>query len=373
MEDLIILGAGAVGLSLALALAPSGRKILVLDRQLPTPKQSSNNRVYALSPQSQAFLSRLGAFSLCTPSAAYQAMHVWDDTAAIHFSCRDIGVAHLGHIVAHPVLIQALLTRLADFSNVRLQVIQACQAVSQQDSVQLTVDDRVYHTRCLAGADGASSWLRQNLQIPAITWSYQQTALVATLKLDTPHQQTAWQRFLPTGPLALLPLADAHQVALVWSCETDAAVRLMAASDAEFNDSISTAIAQHLGKAKLISPRHQFPLVMQHARHYTRGNIALLGDAIHTLHPLAGQGLNLGLADAALLSELLVSAEPSPRLLRRYERERKSANWQLIALMEAFNRLFSNDHPTLRTLRQAGLNVCEQSSWLKRKIIAYVS
>lgn len=371
MEDFIILGAGIVGLSCALALAPSGKKILILDRQRPrdTLNDDFDLRVYALTRQSQLFLARLGVWQQCRRVTPYRDMHVWENQASIHFDCREVAEPNLGHIVEHQVLVAALFQRLKDFKNITFEQIQSCQSISQTETVLLTADDKPIATHCLIAADGARSWCRETLDIPVIKWSYEQTALVATITVEKSHQHTAWQRFLSTGPLGLLPLPDPHKLSIVWSCDNECAEEYLALESQAFMDSLSALISPQLGGVTAVSERLHFPLQMQHAKRYTEKRVVLVGDAIHTIHPLAGQGLNLGLTDVMVLVNSLTGVDVSPRVLRRYERQRKSDNWKMIALMEAFKQLFSQQNSALQSIRQFGLNQCNDSQWIKQFFI----
>lgn len=362
MDDFIVLGGGVVGLSFAIAKALKGQRVRVLDRR-PFHTGVSDTidaRVYALTAQSQRFLSRLGVWSNCSRMQAYQRMHVYDDDASLDFDCRQIASLQLGDIIEHQVLMDALVRRCQDLA-IPLQVITSCEAVEQAQTVKLTVDQQTLESQYLIGADGARSWLRDALAIPVTRWSYDQTALVATITTEVPHNMTAIQRFLATGPLGLLPLPDPHQCSIVWSCETDYAQTLLSLDDEAFMQALTDVVSSKLGRVLTVSPRLSFPLVMQHAKQYVQGRILLVGDAIHTIHPLAGQGLNLGLADVACLDRY--DLKYSNR--RRFERERKAENWKMILLMEGFKQLFSNSHQWLKPLRQWGLTQVNHSDLLK--------
>ncbi|MBX9705636.1 MAG: FAD-dependent monooxygenase, partial [Gammaproteobacteria bacterium] len=270
------------------------------------------------------------------------------------------------------VLLTAMPDNITLLSAVKLQ-----QCHVTEDSVQFTDDQgQVYQAQLAIAADGANSWLRQQAGISVTQYPYQQRAIVATIKTELPHQNTAYQCFLATGPVALLPLDNAHHCSLVWSADTEYAEQLLAQSDAEFNRALSAVVESHLGKVQCVSQRLSFPLQMRHADTYVQPRIALIGDAIRTIHPLAGQGVNLGLQDAHALAHIITKAVAAKRdfaseqQLKKYQRARKSASLAMIVAMEFFKQAFARQDEKLKSLRHKTISTIEKRQWLKRLFAA---
>ncbi|MET1079276.1 MAG: 2-octaprenyl-3-methyl-6-methoxy-1,4-benzoquinol hydroxylase [Pseudomonas sp.] len=371
--DLIIVGAGMVGSALALALKDSGLDILLVDGSplsvKPFDRQGAYEpRVSALSAASQRVLERLGAWSAierrrCSP---YAQMQVWDGsgTGQVHFSAASVHADVLGHIVENRVIQDALLERLHDsdlglLANARLEQLRH----SGDDWLLTLGDGRELRTPLVIAADGANSAVRRLAGCATREWDYLHHAIVTSVRCATPHGGTAWQRFTDDGPLAFLPLAgDGHWCSIVWSTRPAEAERLMALEDHDFCLALSKAFEWRLGEVLQSDPRLCIPLRQRHAKRYVEKGLALIGDAAHTIHPLAGQGVNLGFLDAAVLAEVLLHAlergEPLAdlKVLSRYERRRMPHNLAMMAAMEGFERLFQADPLPLRWLRNTGLN-----------------
>jgi 2-octaprenylphenol hydroxylase len=233
------------------------------------------------------------------------------------------------------------------------------------------------HAPLVVGADGAQSWLRSQCAFAVEERSYEQEAIVCHVTLEKPHQNTAWQRFMRHGPLAFLPLADAQQASIVWSTNTETAEQMMAMSDEFFHAYLSEAICQTFGRITQSSARQRFPLIMRHAKEYVKPRVALIGDAAHTIHPLAGQGLNLGLGDAKALADTLQRAHACGRdvgglsTLRRFERARREPNTTMLLGMRGLQRLFASPSPWVKLLRNQGLTLADSLPAIKRKIITH--
>lgn len=375
--DVIIIGAGTVGLTLATILAQHNAKlqIALLDtRPLPDslPNAAYDNRVSAINHRSQQLFMHLGVWQhiIAQRCSAYREIQVWDSSGdgAIHFRANDIGRANLGHIIEHKIVNFALLQQLKNYPNVHILAPTQSQILWQhKDLVQIDLTDATSLTaKLLVGADGAHSWVRQQADIASYAWDYQQSAVVATVHTELPHQQTAWQRFLTTGPLAFLPLNDPHVCSIVWSTTPQHAHELCALTPEKFQQQLAIALEYRLGKITAVDSRQNFPLKMHHAKNYVKSAIALIGDALHTIHPLAGQGVNLGLLDAAWLAEVILTAIHKQRAfgalytLRRYERTRKTHNWETILAMEGFKQLFGKHYLPLVWLRNLGLKITNQ-------------
>lgn len=372
--DLVIVGAGMVGSGLALALADSGLSVVLLDRGPLTPGAVESDlpfepRVSALSLASQRILQRLGAWDgiLARRVSPYQAMHVWDGsgTGAVHFDAASVHAEVLGHIVENRVVQDALLERLAEANVLLLPEarLELLRRSGDQWLVQLA-GDRQIRAPLVVAADGATSAVRRLAGLETREWDYLHHAIVTSVRCAESHQRTAWQRFTDDGPLAFLPLdrgGDTRWCSIVWSCTPKQGERLMALDDAAFCQALGEAFEQRLGKVECSDTRLCIPLRQRHAKRYVEPGLALIGDAAHVIHPLAGQGVNLGFLDAAVLAEELRHAQASgesiaeQRVLERYERRRMPHNLAMMAAMEGFQRLFQDDRLPLRWLRNAAL------------------
>ncbi|MFT4060035.1 MAG: FAD-dependent oxidoreductase [Legionella sp.] len=378
--DVLIIGGGIVGLSAALAMAQRNYRVAVIDAgSFSIDMSKPDLRVYAINQVSQNLLTRLGAWQNLDAQriAPYGQMHVWDaqSGARIDFDSRYVAEAYLGTIIEESILKQALLKRVTELSAITLFPNCCVDEIrTETSSVYLSSQAQVWQGQLLMIADGANSPARQKLKVGVTSWPYHQQAIVATVAVEKAHQQAAYQVFNPDGPLAFLPLANASQCSIVWSTDPEHAKKLMTFTDAEFDEVLTKAFACTLGKVNVLSKRHQFPLQMRHVQQYVGGRWLLLGDAAHTIHPLAGLGLNVGLADIETWLECLDASSGtlvSKKVLGRYQRERKQAVWQTIALMEGFKRLFSNSFAPVVTLRGLGLDFCNGFMPIKRLFIQY--
>ncbi|MCJ0876526.1 2-octaprenyl-3-methyl-6-methoxy-1,4-benzoquinol hydroxylase [Stutzerimonas stutzeri] len=377
--DLIIVGAGMVGSTLALALEGSGLDILVLDASPLEaadfdPQGGFEPRVSALSAASQRIFERLGAWPGMSARrvSPYTDMHVWDGagTGQIHFSAETVHAEVLGHIVENRVVQDALLETMQRRGGQRLLGAARLERLERMpQGWQLTLDDgRQLNAPLLVAADGANSAVRRLAGCETREWDYLHQAIVTSVRCSEPHQRTAWQRFTDDGPLAFLPLerdGDQHWCSIVWSVTELEARRLMALDDVAFRAALGRAFEQRLGEVEEVDPRLCIPLRQRHAKRYVQPGLALIGDAAHTIHPLAGQGVNLGLLDAAVLAEVIEAAmargeRPEDiRVLSRFERRRMPHNLAMMAAMEGFERLFQADPLPLRWLRNTGLKAVQ--------------
>lgn len=376
--DLLIVGAGMVGSALALALQDSGLDILVLDGSPLSikpfdPQSAFEPRVSALSVASQRILQRLNVWDgiAARRVSPYGEMQVWDGsgTGQIHFSAASVHAEVLGHIVENRVVQDALLERLHDsdiglLANARLEQMRR----SGDDWLLTLADGRTLRAPLVIAADGANSAVRRLTGCATREWDYLHHAIVTSVRTTDAHQHTAWQRFTDEGPLAFLPLEreGEHWCSIVWSITPTEAERLMALGDDEFCRALEKAFEGRLGAVLSADPRLCVPLRQRHAKRYVAEGLALIGDAAHTIHPLAGQGVNLGFLDAAVLAEVLQHAVvrgerlADIRVLSRYERRRMPHNLALMAAMEGFERLFQADPLPLRWLRNTGLRCVDQ-------------
>lgn len=404
--DIAVVGAGLVGSSAALALANTapGLSIVLLDaasasisldeHKVAATVDDFDPRVVALTRDSQTLLQSVGAWQqvearrLCP----YTDMQVWDadGTARIAFDSSEIQEHNLGHIVENKLLVSALSDCLDRTENVL--VLKLCRVDDidyidgmQELKLQQNAEEPVSSVRAklVLACDGAQSPLRQIMQIATREWDYGHDAIVTTVETDKPHLGMARQRFISTGPLAYLPLArdgvaapaEEHFCSIVWSCVPERAEQLMALDDEVFSKELGAALEFELGELKAVAKRFRIPLRQRHAREYIKPGFALAGDAAHTIHPLAGQGVNLGLKDvAAFVEQIQYAMERGVDIshysvLRRYQRQRKADNLTMMATMEGFKRLFGSENISLRWLRNEGMRSLDKLSVLKNKIV----
>lgn len=386
MHDVAVVGAGMVGASLALRLAHEGFDVALIESREP-PLWNANDevdlRVVAIAPSSVDFLNRTGAWNAIASSRAspYRMMRVWDSIAPgeLTFDAADRGEASLGYIVENR-LIQSVLWQELQRARIALRVPAKVEATeSNADRRALTLDDgTTLNARIVVAADGAESTLRDLLRIDTNTRDYGQRAIVAHVKTERAHESTAWQRFLPNATLAFLPLADGR-ASIVWSVPTNEAERLLALDDAAFCRELGTAFDFRLGAIEATTKRAAVPLRMRLAKSYIAPRFVLIGDAAHVVHPLAGQGVNLGLRDAAELADILIDARDAKRdfaaehILRRYERRRRSDDTLSAYAFDTIQRVFGSDFPPLAALRGAGLAIADRIAPLKRQLARHAA
>ena len=382
----MITGGGMVGSLLGCALGDSGLKVAVLEHRPPEPPpaQGYDLRVSAITLASVAIFKAIGAWGAMKHRVApVREMKVWDATGngSIHFDAAEIGEPCLAYIIENSVMQSVLIERLHHFTNVHyLCPVEIETLELNPETALLTLKDgRRLNARLLVGADGAQSRIRELAGIAMRRLPLDQKSIVANVAVEKPHQETARQRFLPTGPLAFLPLPEPHLCSIVWSAETKRADELMALDDAAFLGQLQQAFGDTLGQIQSIGPRAVFPLALSHAKTYIAERLALIGDAAHTVHPLAGQGVNLGYLDAATLAEVLLGAATekkdigTTRVLRRFERWRKGENMAMLAVIGGFKQLFSNDLPGVRELRNLGLSLTDAATPIKNLIMRRAS
>jgi len=381
--DLVVVGGGLVGSALACALGGSGKSVLVLESgsaQTDMPGEY-DLRVSAITGASANFFKAIGAWDRMRQArmGEVREMQIWDEggSGSLHLDAADTADACLAYIIENSVIRTALYQRLQQLSNIRYLENTKVELVSiEDDRVILNAGGNRISTRLVVGADGARSIVREWAQIESSGWSFAQTAIVATIKSEFPHEYTAYQRFLQTGPLAFLPLDDLHTSSIVWSADTERAEELLAMSGAEFISELASAFENRLGKLQLISQRAAFPLSMMHVEHAIAHRVALVGDAAHRLHPLAGQGLNLGLADVAALAEVIsndVADVGAWKILRQYERWRSSDTRLMVKLMDLFKRTYGSQQPVVKGLRNFGMDLVNSNSALKQLIANFAS
>ena len=374
--DLIIVGGGIVGAACAVAAAQAGFRSALLEKRRPVPPGDHwHTQVSALTRRSQYFLEGLGVWSLLKRSTAYQTMRVWEKNRCdeIRFQASDLPAPDLGHIVENACLVDALwqILRQSDRVEILFDHQIADLTGTDQGSQLRCTDQTRLSAHLIIGADGARSSIRKFARIGLVRHDYAQQALVTRVRCLTPQQPTAWQRFLPHGPLALLPLGT-HHYAVVWSHTPEQAASLQAQSATAFIHTLNQANQSCCGPLQLVGPRDSFPLCSQTAQHQVQPGVVLIGDAAQVIHPLAGQGANLGLADAQVLIRTLATArsqrEPLGRfaILRRYERARQGHHHIIQFSMDAFHHLFTHPHTGIQHLRNIGLGLVGRSRVLRR-------
>ncbi|MBA4502108.1 UbiH/UbiF/VisC/COQ6 family ubiquinone biosynthesis hydroxylase [Marinobacterium marinum] len=384
--DVLIVGGGMVGSALACALGNSGLSVAVLERRLPptfTPEQPHDLRVSALSIASERFLQNIGAWDgiKARRSCPYKRMKVWESDSrqgATEFNAADSGYTHLGHIVENRIVQLALLERVRQFDNIDLispaptrhiDYVPGATLIELENGEQLV-------GRLVIAADGGDSVVRQTAGIGVTKWDYHQHALIAGATTAYGQEDITWQQFTPSGPLAFLPLSG-HNASIVWYNTPNEVKRLLALSDAEFKQQLHARFPAELGEITDIQGRGSFPLRRQHAHRYVLEGLALVGDAAHMIHPLAGQGVNIGLLDAASLADVLLTAQArgegvdSLPVLARYENQRRRHNLLMMQVMDGFYHVFSNDVVPLKLLRNLGLGLAGRVPPARKRVMEF--
>jgi 2-octaprenylphenol hydroxylase len=388
--NIAIVGAGVTGLTLAALLAGGkhGRRlrITVIDAA-PRPVHDMDSdiglRVSAIAVGSAELLNSVAAWDYVAAAriGPYDRMRVWDEHGSpessntLRFDAAEFGVNELGFIVENDLLRHALLEQL-DATNIELCFDSPLDTV-ERDGTKMRLrlaSERTLDADLVVGADGARSFVRQSFAIETQDWPYGQTAVVTHLRPEKSHRNTAWQRFLRAGPLGMLPLPDGR-ISVVWSTTEETAEQAMAADDDVLGDMLTTASDHALGKLTVAGARGAFPLCARHAQKYVLPGVALIGDAAHAVHPLAGQGANLGLQDAATLAEIISDAVASGAyigdrpVLRRYERARKGSNATMMHLMTGLNGLFATDSAVLGEMRAIGMRLFNHSGPIREHAV----
>lgn len=380
--DLTIVGGGIVGLTLAASLADSALSIALIEtKDRPILAAKPANRVSAISVANRKVFEKLRVWQQLDSGriTAYDSMRVWDKDSfgKIEFSAEQVGYPELGYIIENDHLRLALLDTVQKQKNVSFYSPDSLNdIVFGEGEAWLTLDSgKTLTSKLVVGADGANSWLREKATIPLTSWDYQHHALVATIKTELPHEHCARQIFTPDGPLAFLPLFEKNLCSIVWSVPPEKAEQLKNLTAVEFNKQLSRNFDNRLGLCELQSERFSFPLSMRYARDFAKHRIALIGDAAHTIHPLAGQGVNLGLLDAVSLGQTIdqnIAAQKDIGLyqnLRYFERWRKTEAAQMIASMELLKQLFEGDNALQKAVRDLALVFADQVSPLKKSFI----
>jgi 2-octaprenyl-3-methyl-6-methoxy-1,4-benzoquinol hydroxylase len=380
--DVVIVGGGMVGAAVACCLGGSNLKVAVIEHEYPQAfdaSQSHDLRVSALSIASKMILETVGAWQgienkrLCP----FKRMRVWEGAGDTEFCSDDIGHSELGYIVENRLTQLALLERIEDFSNIELicpvQITQLNYS-NHSDSELALNNGRTLNTKLIVAADGAQSKIRQGVNIGVTSWDYDQQAMVIYIETAYPQQDITWQRFVATGPQAFLPLTG-NFGSIVWYNSPDEVKRLKSLAPDVLKEELVATFPDCLGDVTRVISSTSFPLKRQHAQHYVKYGVALVGDAAHTINPLAGQGVNIGLLDAAALAEVIIGATQQGRnisdvsVLKQYEKMRHTENLKMMTVMDVFYQAFSNDFFPLKFLRNLGLGLAERVTPLKNKVM----
>ena len=382
--DILIIGGGPVGASLAAALKPAGLSVaLVEGRPMAMPAERTvtergwDSRIYAISPGSAAFLAQCGAWQRLDKSRVQQVerMRVFgDDGAELDFGAYQLGVAEMAFILENNSLQHALWEGLRQQDNLTLFNPARCARIDwHEDAVHLQLEDgREIQARLVVGADGPDSWVRRQAGIIAPPTLYNQHGVVANFIAEKPHRGTAYQWFQPDSILALLPLPQ-QSMSMVWAVSPEKAASLLQLPHAELCEQVAVASQHTLGTLHMITPPAAFPLRLLHLPQIVKPRLALVGDAAHNVHPLAGQGVNLGFRDARQLAQVLQQRGAQPDcgniyLLRRYERARREDILSMQFTTDTLKKLFNNSNPLLRSARNLGLAATNRITPLKKML-----
>lgn len=379
--DLVIVGGGMVGLALAASLRKAPLRIAVIESFPPqTSTEQITNRVSALNLASQNLLTELGVWSNLTAirATAYNDMEVWekDSFAKIEFSGKNLGLTHLGHIVENHLIQHTLWQNVLSQKNAEiLTALPQTIAVTDSNAIMTLNNGHMLSAKLIVGADGANSWVRKQADIPLVFRDYGHHALVCNVETEEPHQNTARQIFARESILAFLPLHNANLCSIVWSQPPKQAEYLTQCTEEEFNKALTVAFDGKLGLCQVKSARHSIPLTARYARDFAKKRIALVGDAAHTIHPLAGLGVNLGFQDVISLTQeieknLSMNVDIGEyRYLRHYERWRKTEAVKMLVAMQGLKDLFNGSNPIKKLVRGIGLSATNQLTPLKEQLI----
>ncbi len=380
--DVIIVGGGMVGAAVACSLGDSPLTVAIIESALPEayePTQAHDLRVSALSIASKNILETIGAWAgieskrLCP----FRRMRVWETAGDTEFNSDDIEYPALGYIVENRITQLSLIERLKDFTNIQLispAEIKKIHYTTGQDSEIELANQRILSAKVLVAADGGQSKVRQSVGIGVTSWDYSQHALVIYISTEYEQQDITWQRFVPSGPQAFLPLTGKFG-SIVWYNTPDEVKRLKNLAYDDLKTELTEAFPDCLGKVEQVLGVASFPLKRQHAHSYAKPGVVLVGDAAHMINPLAGQGVNIGLLDAAALSEILIAAKNKNEdisdmsVLKRYEKFRRNENLKMMTVMDVFYQVFSNNVMPLKFIRNLGLGLAERILPAKNKVM----
>ena len=387
--DIAIVGAGIVGLSIANLLKDLPLSIVLIEAHaIPDwNDEEYTMRVSAISKASEETLDSFGAWNSIREkrSSPYTDMHIWETTYdgqdAIHFSASQSALPDLGHIIENDLIRSELKAVLSETSKAKVHwclpdKLETIEQTEKTCQVRLKSGQKL-ETKLLIGADGASSVTRRKLGLASMSRSYEQMGLVAQLELDMPHQKTAYQRFVGNDILAFLPLTTKNKVSMVWSVSKSKAERILSQNSEHIETELSDLMQNQFGTVKLLTNIQSFPLQILHSRQYVSNRVVLCGDAAHAIHPLAGQGVNLGLLDAKVLSDVLHAAWKDNydlgdlSVLRKYERERKAGNVRMMSALDGLFSLFQSQESVLQSMRRFGMGMVNRVTPIKNELMQH--
>ncbi|MBD1388757.1 FAD-dependent monooxygenase [Neiella sp. HB171785] len=384
--DIVVIGGGMVGLSAALGCASLGYQVAVVDRatEPQTASEQIANRVSAINAASQQWLEKLGCWPgiVAQRATPYRTMSVWqaDQFGQLDMTANDLGQQVLGHIIENQVITSALFQQAQQQDNLQLFYGAACSKLhlNEREAWLALEDGTMLGAQLIICADGANSWGRKQANLPLTFRDYGHHAIVATVKTDLPHDHCARQVFTQDGPLAFLPLHEPNLCSIVWSLPPERADELMALPAEAFNRKLTAAFDSQLGLCAVADDRASIPLTMRYARQWLKHRLVLMGDAAHTIHPLAGQGVNLGVADVIDFVAALEQAKADhgdeldlgePQFWRGYERKRKTAAVEMITAMEAIKQTFSDLPMPVKGMIGVGMNLLNKASPIKNALV----
>ncbi len=380
--DCVVVGGGMVGAASALSMAELGLKVAVIERSLPAayaPEQAFDLRVSAISLASELLLKQLGAWQQLKQwrMCPYKRLAVWENAQAYtEFNAKDIEQSHLGHIIENRLIQLSLWQKLDEHENVSTFCPESLLGIEQNStSALLTLSSKVIKAKLIIAADGASSQVRKLVNIGITGWDYAQSAMLVNVKTQLPQQDITWQQYFPTGPVAMLPMPG-NSASLVWYHEKDEISRLSALSNASLLQEIQQAFPQRLGDVEVVT-KAAFPLTRRHANQYSKGRVVLLGDAAHTINPMAGQGVNLGFKDVKALQNVIAKAIGngeswcSSSVMTDYEKMRRKDNLLMMTTMDALYLSFGHVSPLAKFARNSALSMVNKFPFIKNKALAY--
>jgi 2-octaprenyl-6-methoxyphenol hydroxylase len=379
----LIVGGGMAGLTLAAALGSAGVDTAIVDRETEAARTADrfDVRTTALSFGSRRLMEGAGIWDKLAPHASpILDIRIADGKAPVflHYDHAEVGDEPFGHIVENRLIRMAQFERLSELPNVTALAGVGVEALERRPGIAdaRLADGRTIRAELVVGADGRGSFVRRTAGIGTVSWRYDQKAIACTIAHENPHNGLAVEHFLPAGPFATLPMTDgedgAHRSSIVWTEEARLADRFAALSDADFLDELRRRAGAYLGEIGLIGRRYVYPLGVLHANEYVAERLALVGEAAHAIHPIAGQGLNMGMRDVAALAEIVVDAARvgadvgAAAGLARYQRWRRFDNVTLVAVTDGLDRLFSNAVPPVQLARDAGLAMVGRLPPVKR-------
>lgn len=383
--DVVITGSGVAGATLANLLCRNGIRCIVIDaaKSVASHRSDIDPRALSITPASARILSSINIWQKLPEARVgyFRQMQVWDENSAgdIHFDAADICEPVIGYIVEQALIEQMLneaMTFLPDFKRISEGRVESIITNNDKVIIQSSNGERI-NAQLLVAADGSNSPIRRLAGLAYARHDYEQQAVACVVSTALPHERIARQRFLGSGPLAFLPMADQHCSGIVWSTTPDHAQSLLALPDKAFCKKLQLAFESRLGEITSSGPRSAFKLFRAEAAQYTAERLAMVGDAAHSVHPLAGQGANMGLLDVAVLAQLILAAKKNKRsiasrmVLRRYERWRKGENYQMMMILDGLKYLFGQDNSLVRNLRGIGLNTVNSAPWVKNLIMKH--